>query len=150
MQGLGGLDVGRQLIYRTCQALHNDVPTVHTYLTLSPIPGFLPWLRRCVSLAVERDANFAEAQRDIERSEREGLDGGADSVAERAAAVLDALAVPLELEPTRQPLLERLFYTEEDREKGVLRASAKPSTVACQHPVQQARWECATALLQEL
>ena len=57
MQGLKGLDVGRQLIYRTCQALHTELPTVRTFLTMSPIPGFLPWLRRCVGAAVAAEAS---------------------------------------------------------------------------------------------
>lgn len=68
MQGLKGLDVGRQLIYRTCQALHTELPTVRTFLTMSPIPGFLPWLRRCVGAAVAAEASAERASHNTHAS----------------------------------------------------------------------------------
>lgn len=46
MQGLAGLDIGRQLIHRSLFAIGEELPHIESFLTLSPIPGFLPWLQR--------------------------------------------------------------------------------------------------------
>lgn len=42
--GLRGVSMGNFLIKRVAQRLHDELPTLKTYCTLSPIPGFLDWL----------------------------------------------------------------------------------------------------------
>eukprot|EP00892_Ulva_mutabilis_P004984 jgi/Ulvmu1/2858/UM145_0013.1 len=49
--GLAGLDIGRQLIHRALYAVSEEFPAVESYLTLSPIPGFLTWLRTRLAAA---------------------------------------------------------------------------------------------------
>jgi hypothetical protein len=100
MQGLAGLDLGRQLLHRTCSTLRETAPTVTRFLTLSPIPGFLPWLRRCVSRVVASQA----ADRDDLSAKNQAMHG--------------ALNVPLQLPPPSQWFMQRMFETEEDRVSG--------------------------------
>lgn len=42
--GLSGIDLGNFLIKRVVRELIRDVPSVKTFCTLSPIPGFRQWL----------------------------------------------------------------------------------------------------------
>jgi malonyl-CoA decarboxylase len=42
--GLAGIDLGRFLIKRVAQLLLSELPHLSTLVTLSPIPGFRPWL----------------------------------------------------------------------------------------------------------
>ncbi len=42
--GLKGVSLGNFLIKRVAQKLQEDIPTLKTYSTLSPIPGFTRWL----------------------------------------------------------------------------------------------------------
>lgn len=44
--GLSGIDLGNMLIKKVATKLQKDVPSVTTHSTLSPIPGFRPWLIR--------------------------------------------------------------------------------------------------------
>ncbi|CAI5445916.1 unnamed protein product [Caenorhabditis angaria] len=44
--GLSGIDLGNMLIKRVAIQLQKDVPSVNVHSTLSPIPGFRPWLIR--------------------------------------------------------------------------------------------------------
>ncbi|CAO4369835.1 unnamed protein product [Caenorhabditis nigoni] len=44
--GLSGIDLGNMLIKKVATQLQKDVPSVTTHSTLSPIPGFRPWLIR--------------------------------------------------------------------------------------------------------
>lgn len=55
VQGLAGLDIGRQLIHRSLFTISEELPHIESFLTLSPIPGFLPWLR--AHLADSADAS---------------------------------------------------------------------------------------------
>ena len=118
LQGLAGLEIGRQLLYRTCQAVHLDVPGVEKFLTMSPIPGFLPWLRRCVATVA------GESVRSSYIHNPDGTTGaveGTESESVGDCAMYMMLSEKLEglqSEPYRQVLLERLFFTEEDREAG--------------------------------
>jgi malonyl-CoA decarboxylase len=43
-QGLSGIDLGSFLIKRVVRELTQTVPGLHTFCTLSPIPGFRTWL----------------------------------------------------------------------------------------------------------
>ncbi|CAO3623820.1 unnamed protein product [Cunninghamella echinulata] len=43
-QGLGGINLGNHLIKQVIHQLQQSYPTIHTFATLSPIPGFRHWL----------------------------------------------------------------------------------------------------------
>ncbi len=43
--GLKGISFGNFLIKQVMGELQREIPTLHTFSTLSPIPGFLAWLR---------------------------------------------------------------------------------------------------------
>ena len=43
-KGLSGIDLGNQLIKRVVQTLSNELTSIQTYSTLSPIPRFRKWL----------------------------------------------------------------------------------------------------------
>ena len=43
-RGLNGVELGTLLIKRVCSMLKTDYPDIHTFSTLSPIPGFRKWL----------------------------------------------------------------------------------------------------------
>jgi malonyl-CoA decarboxylase len=42
--GLAGVNLGTALIKQVVEALHHDLPHIHRYVTLSPIPGYRDWL----------------------------------------------------------------------------------------------------------
>ncbi|XP_042520967.1 malonyl-CoA decarboxylase, mitochondrial isoform X2 [Macadamia integrifolia] len=42
--GLSGINLGKFLIKRVVELLKRDMPYISTFATLSPVPGFLPWL----------------------------------------------------------------------------------------------------------
>jgi len=44
--GLKGISFGNFLIKQVAQDLHEELPNLRLFATLSPIPGFRPWLRR--------------------------------------------------------------------------------------------------------
>ncbi|CAI2347531.1 unnamed protein product [Caenorhabditis sp. 36 PRJEB53466] len=44
--GLSGIDLGNMLIKKVAIQLQKDVPSVKIHSTLSPVPGFRPWLIR--------------------------------------------------------------------------------------------------------
>lgn len=45
LPGLSGVELGHGLIKRAVVALLNEFPSIGTFSTLSPIPGFVPWLK---------------------------------------------------------------------------------------------------------
>ena len=44
--GLKGVSFGNFLIKQVVQDISRDVPSLQTFVTLSPAPGFAPWLKR--------------------------------------------------------------------------------------------------------
>lgn len=48
-EGLTGISFGNFLIKRVVDGLARELPNLKTFATLSPIPGFLPWLRRTLA-----------------------------------------------------------------------------------------------------
>jgi len=44
--GLKGVSFGNFLIKQVAQDISRDVPSVKTFVTLSPAPGFAHWLKR--------------------------------------------------------------------------------------------------------
>ncbi len=45
-RGLGGISFGNFLIKQVVEEIKRELPNVHTFVTLSPVPGFAAWLKR--------------------------------------------------------------------------------------------------------
>ncbi len=60
--GLKGVSLGNFLIKRVAQKLIDDIPTLKTYSTLSPIPGFTQWMDQGAQLTTF-DATPAQLKR---------------------------------------------------------------------------------------
>lgn len=112
--GLAGVSFGDFLIKRVVRDLSHDFPNLKTFATLSPIPGFLSWLKASAR---------AEFLRPSEREAIALLPGMAERRAEEA--LLDLLATPdwpdrPEICAAIEPALLRLcaHYLVEEREKG--------------------------------
>ncbi|GAQ79324.1 malonyl-CoA decarboxylase [Klebsormidium nitens] len=62
--GLSGIDLGNLLLKGVVQILRAELPNLEIFSTLSPVPGFLPWLRPKLalhaSLTGDVDSSFAE------------------------------------------------------------------------------------------
>lgn len=48
-KGLAGISFGNFLIKRVVQELSTEFPNIKNFATLSPIPGFVPWLEKAIS-----------------------------------------------------------------------------------------------------
>ena len=96
--GLRGVSFGDSLIKRVVETLKEEFPRLRTFVTLSPIPGFRPWLQKNVPAMLEQ---LGERQ----KSELGRAAGGAKLTAE---SLLAAIEKPLDLalkSPLRQFLL---------------------------------------------
>lgn len=83
-QGLAGVSFGNFLIKQVVEELRRELPGVSTFVTLSPVPGFVKWLR----------AN-ADALPEADRLTLEGLDDPLWPQDEAFAAQAKALLEPL-------------------------------------------------------
>jgi malonyl-CoA decarboxylase len=45
-KGLGGISFGSFLIKQVVEELRRELPKLDTFVTLSPVPGFMPWLKQ--------------------------------------------------------------------------------------------------------
>jgi malonyl-CoA decarboxylase len=45
-RGLGGISFGNFLIKQVVEELRRELPKLDTFVTLSPVPGFMPWLNK--------------------------------------------------------------------------------------------------------
>jgi malonyl-CoA decarboxylase len=45
-RGLGGISFGNFLIKQVVEELRRELPKLDTFVTLSPVPGFMPWLKK--------------------------------------------------------------------------------------------------------
>ena len=52
-RGLAGVDLGNYLIKQAAVAVQRNFPGVHRLVTLSPIPGFRPWLDMRIKQALQ-------------------------------------------------------------------------------------------------
>jgi malonyl-CoA decarboxylase len=52
--GLRGVSFGDSLIKRVVETLKDEFPRLKTFVTLSPIPGFRPWLQKQAAALLER------------------------------------------------------------------------------------------------
>ncbi|HMI95337.1 MAG TPA: malonyl-CoA decarboxylase family protein, partial [Micropepsaceae bacterium] len=77
--GLRGIAFGSFLIKQVVEALRGELPQLKCFATLSPVPGFRPWLDRRLS---ERDESFLRAE------ERAQITGAGDSAAAGLSSLL--------------------------------------------------------------
>ena len=49
-RGLGGISFGNFLIKQVVEELRRELPKLDTFVTLSPVPGFMPWLQQAGDL----------------------------------------------------------------------------------------------------
>jgi malonyl-CoA decarboxylase len=56
-RGLGGISFGNFLIKQVVEELRRELPKLDNFVTLSPVPGFMPWLKQ------EKDALLSEEDR---------------------------------------------------------------------------------------
>lgn len=62
--GLRGISFGHFLIKQVATDLKREIPTLEQFVTLSPIPGFMKWLRGCDSQVAERASEARDDDRD--------------------------------------------------------------------------------------
>src|SRR3954463_13255957 len=54
-RGLGGISFGSLLIKQVVEELRRELPKLDTFVTLSPVPGFLQWLKEGKDVPVSDD-----------------------------------------------------------------------------------------------
>jgi malonyl-CoA decarboxylase len=59
-RGLGGISFGNFLIKQVVEELRRELPKLDTFVTLSPVPGFMPWLKQ-TSDVTEEDREILKA-----------------------------------------------------------------------------------------
>src|ERR1700759_2030861 len=58
-RGLGGISFGNFLIKQVVQELRRETPKLDTFVTLSPVPGFMPWVKQ------DKDLPLSDEDREI-------------------------------------------------------------------------------------
>lgn len=51
-RGLGGISFGSLLIKQVVEELRRELPKLENFVTLSPVPGFMPWLKQASDVPV--------------------------------------------------------------------------------------------------
>ncbi len=54
-KGLGGISFGSFLIKQVVEELRRELPKLDNFVTLSPVPGFMPWLKQASDVPVSDD-----------------------------------------------------------------------------------------------
>ncbi len=54
-RGLGGISFGSFLIKQVVEELRRELPKLDNFVTLSPVPGFVPWLKRASDVPLSDD-----------------------------------------------------------------------------------------------
>ncbi|MET0709368.1 MAG: malonyl-CoA decarboxylase, partial [Tardiphaga sp.] len=54
-RGLGGISFGNFLIKQVVEELRRELPKLDTFVTLSPVPGFMKWLQRAPDVPITED-----------------------------------------------------------------------------------------------
>ncbi|NOJ49997.1 malonyl-CoA decarboxylase [Bradyrhizobium archetypum] len=54
-KGLGGISFGSFLIKQVVEELRRELPKLDTFITLSPVPGFMQWLKKAGDVPVSDD-----------------------------------------------------------------------------------------------
>jgi malonyl-CoA decarboxylase len=90
--GLRGVSLGNFLIKRVAERLHAEFPSIRTFCTLSPIPGFVRWLDELNVEAAELKPLPAKLQAALNKLSREKKDIDPLAVSRNERDVLLALA----------------------------------------------------------
>ena len=82
-RGLGGISFGSFLIKQVAEELRRELPKLENFVTLSPVPGFMQWLKQA-----ERRARDRPRTADVARAARSGsgLDRATPSFRKRNCA----------------------------------------------------------------
>ena len=96
--GLRGVSFGNSLIKRVVETLHDELPRLRHFATLSPIPGFRGWLGKNAAAMLDKLDDKAR----VELGQALGL------TPPSAASLLGALESPLAL-PVSSPLRQMLL-----------------------------------------
>jgi malonyl-CoA decarboxylase len=54
-RGLGGISFGNFLIKQVVEELRRELPKLDTFVTLSPVPGFMPWLQQAKDVPLSEE-----------------------------------------------------------------------------------------------
>jgi malonyl-CoA decarboxylase len=71
--GLRGINLGNFLIKQVAERLGRELPRLRTFCTLSPVPGFAPWLQRLESIESIEAPGLRRARLQALRTALEGL-----------------------------------------------------------------------------
>ncbi len=85
--GLKGVSLGNFLIKRVAEELQRELLRLHTFCTLSPMPGFARWVRAgapCAGLTKPRAARLAQALAELQQAGGDNFDRLANASALRA------------------------------------------------------------------
>jgi malonyl-CoA decarboxylase len=63
-RGLGGISFGNFLIKQVVEELRRELPKLDTFVTLSPVPGFMKWLQRAPDVPVSDEERTLLARLD--------------------------------------------------------------------------------------
>jgi malonyl-CoA decarboxylase len=63
-RGLGGISFGSFLIKQVVEELQREFPKLEHFVTLSPVPGFMPWLKEAPDLPVSEEGRALLGQLD--------------------------------------------------------------------------------------
>ena len=83
-RGLDGISFGNFLIKRVVDRLSQEFPNLKTFATLSPIPGFVPWLKTALA---EGDSGLLLPSERKALSNAAGVTQGRQGLAEGDAEV---------------------------------------------------------------
>ncbi|KAH9553037.1 hypothetical protein CY35_09G099000 [Sphagnum magellanicum] len=108
--GLAGIDLGNFLIKRVICLLQHDMPHIQTFVTLSPIPGFLQWLLPKLALQSKPPgSNFREELLlPVEEESLKVAYGGTSGENAGAVIMYDLLSSPQQEWIKSGPLVEAL------------------------------------------
>ena len=67
-KGLGGISFGSFLIKQVVEELRRELPKLDTFVTLSPVPGFMQWLKQAERRSGDRRGTDAAAKTSTSRT----------------------------------------------------------------------------------
>jgi malonyl-CoA decarboxylase len=86
-RGLGGISFGNFLIKQVVEELRRELPKLDTFVTLSPVPGFMSWLKQANDLPLpEEERNILKQLDDPNWIESEPISAGLREALEPLAA----------------------------------------------------------------
>ncbi|GBC46250.1 malonyl-CoA decarboxylase, mitochondrial [Rhizophagus irregularis DAOM 181602=DAOM 197198] len=115
-QGLSGIELGNFLIKRVVRELQNEFPSIETFSTLSPIPGFNKWLINTIN--VEEDSMLIKEEIEKIKRVRNDLDGNGAEILKHLIKTKEWIRDEKcfrELKPILMRLCARYILTEKRR-----------------------------------